>query len=51
MYQPTGKNLRYYDVNSLYPFAAKNTMPGHMCEYIESKKELDLNDLFGFFYC
>lgn len=51
VYKPTGKNLRYYDVNSLYPFAAKNAMPGHLCEYIESKYTLNLNELFGFFYC
>ena len=51
MYKPTGKNLRYYDVNSLYPFAALNPMAGHICEYIESKNPLDLNELFGFFYC
>lgn len=50
VYKPAGKNLKYYDVNSLYPFAAKNTMPGHICEYIESKNALDLNELFGFFY-
>nr|Q01529.1 RecName: Full=Probable DNA polymerase [Podospora anserina]CAA43117.2 DNA polymerase [Podospora anserina] len=51
VYRPYGKNLRYYDVNSLYPFVAKNTMPGHECKYIESKKGLKLSELFGFFYC
>jgi len=51
VYKPHGKNLRYYDVNSLYPFVAKNVMPGHICKYIESTKPLDLSMLFGFFFC
>ena len=47
------KGLAYhYDVNSLYPFASLNTMPGLNCVYIECIKEkVDLKDLFGFFYC
>lgn len=28
VYKPYGSNLYYYDVNSLYPFAALNDMPG-----------------------
>lgn len=53
VYIPYGKNLRYYDVNSLYPRAAKNPMPGNECYFIESfeEKGLDLDKLFGFFYC
>lgn len=52
VYIPYGKNLYYYDVNSLYPFAALNDIPGHECTYIESLDEsgLELKDLFGFFY-
>lgn len=40
-------------MNSLYPFASKNPMPGKSCRYIESfqEKGLALEDLFGFFYC
>ena len=52
VYKPFGRNLIYIDVNSLYPFAALNPMPGMICEYIETFEELglDLNSLFGFFY-
>jgi len=51
VYIPYGENLQYLDVNSLYPFAALNPMPGTNCEYIESLEgELDLNQLFGFFF-
>lgn len=46
------KKLYYLDVNSLYPFASLNRMPGLNCQYIESYKQpLDLDQLFGFFYC
>ena len=31
VYKPFGENLTYLDVNSLYPFAAKNPMPGTEC--------------------
>lgn len=42
----------YYDVNSLYPFASLNVIPGTSCEFIEGVKiRLKLNNLFGFFYC
>ena len=51
VYRPYGVNLIYYDVNSLYPFASKNIMPGHICEYIESNEPLELSELFGFYYC
>lgn len=59
VYKPHGFDLKYIDINSLYPFVALNPMPGLKCEYIESfsEKGLDLNDpraaasggLFGFF--
>ena len=46
------KKLYYYDVNSLYPFASLNPMPSLNCQYLESfKQPLDLDKLFGFFYC
>jgi hypothetical protein len=32
VYKPYGVNLTYLDVNSLYPFAAKNPMPGLDCQ-------------------
>jgi DNA polymerase type B, organellar and viral len=52
VYKPYGKNLTYTDVNSLYPFAALNPMPGLICQWIESynSEGLDLSKLFGVFY-
>src|ERR1700753_392892 len=53
VYIPYGEDLKYVDVNSLYPHAALNPMPGIICEYLESfeEKGLNLDDkLFGFFY-
>jgi hypothetical protein len=53
VYRPYGNNLYYYDVNSLYPYAALNPMTGINCTYVEdlSSKGLNINELFGFFYC
>lgn len=53
VYKPYGRNLYYYDVNSLYPFSSLNPMPGKTCNYIEdlSDEGLQIDDLFGFFYC
>ena len=52
VYRPHGNNLYYYDVNSLYPFAALQDMPGLTCSklrfYLNNN---DIDDLFGFFYC
>jgi DNA polymerase type B, organellar and viral len=52
VYKPYGENLIYIDVNSLYPHAALNPMPGHESQYLESldEKGLDLENIFGFFY-
>lgn len=53
VYKPYGKNLFYYDVNSLYPHSALNTMPGLSCVYIDNINQNinDINNLFGFYYC
>lgn len=53
VYIPRGKDLFYYDVNSLYPFSAYKAMPGLFCEYFEyNDKTIDLSDdHFGFYYC
>jgi DNA polymerase type B, organellar and viral len=54
VYKPYGKNLFYYDVNSLYPYSALNPMPGLKCVYIDiiDKNISDcIDDLFGFYYC
>lgn len=46
------KRVYYYDVNSLYPAASLNDMPGLDCVYFENVKGiLELKDLFGYFYC
>lgn len=53
VYIPHGENLKGIDVNSLYPYAALNPLPGCLCEYIESYDPniaLNLDNLFGFFY-
>ena len=52
VYKPYGTNLFYYDVNSLYPYAALQDMPGLNCSkvsYFEGCEDID--SLFGFFYC
>jgi hypothetical protein len=54
VYKPYGKNLYYYDVNSLYPYAALNPMPGLNCTYIDNiitENTSDISNLFGFYYC
>ena len=52
VYRPYGENLYYYDVNSLYPFASLNDMPGLLCEKLTFyNNTADLSNLFGFFYC
>lgn len=54
VYKPHGKNLYYYDVNSLYPFSALNDMPGTECVYTDNinkyLEDIDTN-LFGFYKC
>jgi hypothetical protein len=58
VYKPYGENLIYYDINSQYPFVAKNSIPGNKVIYmellkgeIEKGESLELSQLFGFFYC
>lgn len=53
VYIPYGKNLYYYDVNSLYPYSALNAMPGLNCIYEDNinKNISEIKDLFGFYYC
>lgn len=47
VYKPYGKNLLYYDVNSLYPYAALNNMPGLNCVYTLC---ICIFYVFAFFY-
>lgn len=54
VYNPriTGEVAYYYDVNSLYPYASLNPLPGLNCKYTEYlKSKPELKNLFGFFYC
>jgi hypothetical protein len=52
VYIPHGKDLYYYDVNSLYPFVALNDMPGLVANKIQFYHDnTNISDLFGFFYC
>lgn len=48
---PQGKNLNYYDVNSLYPDVSLLNMPGINVSYIKSLTDegLDITNLFGMF--
>lgn len=49
VYRPLLVNLFYYDVNTLYPFASKKPMAGHIF-YIESNEPIELREL-GFYFC
>ncbi len=52
VYKPYGEKLHYYDVNGLYPYVSLQDMPGTQCikkEFIN--KDVDIDNLFGFFYC
>lgn len=52
VYKPEGYDLYYYDVNSLYPYVAKQDMPGLHCTNISYYTPMhDIENLFGFFYC
>lgn len=52
VYRPYGQDLFYYDVNSLYPYVAKEDMPGLSCVRVEYYTDMyDIDSLFGFFYC
>lgn len=52
VYRPYGRNLYYYDVNSLYPFASLNDLCGLNYEYIKYLLPQKFSkDLFGFFHC
>ena len=47
-YKSYDTNLKYYDVNSLYPNAMKNPMPLNLIKYHKSMYNVNLNDFFGF---
>ena len=45
VYKPYGENFYYYDVNSLYPFASLNDMPGLSCRKITFSNNLVIDNL------
>jgi hypothetical protein len=47
-YIPYGKNLYYYDVNSLYPYAMTNPMPVGNPTHIIGTEYIDFENFFGF---
>ena len=51
VFKPYGKDLKYYDVNSLYPTVALYNMPGLKVFYLKSfiEEGLNLENLFGVF--
>lgn len=49
IYKPYGKDLYYYDVNSLYPFVMKEyPMPGGKPVWHGNLEGMDLDSMFGF---
>jgi DNA polymerase type B, organellar and viral len=48
VYQAYGKNLHYYDVNSLYPYAMLNSMPYELIKIHKNMNNINLIDFFGF---
>lgn len=54
VFKPTAVNnekLYYYDVNSLYPHASLNDLPGLNWTFKKYIVEPNIEDLFGFYYC
>ena len=47
-YKKYGKDLYYYDVNSLYPFVMLKDMPYKPVKWYEDMSEIKLDDFFGF---
>lgn len=47
-YKQHGKNLNYYDVNSLYPFGMCKPIPLKLIKYYEDMSSINLSNFFGF---
>ena len=47
-YKMYGKNLYYYDINSLYPKAMLNPMPFNPVKYHADLNNTDINSFWGF---
>jgi hypothetical protein len=50
-YKLRGTNLKYYDVNSLYPYAMLNDMPLEFLGEVNNLSVYQLNNFFGFIDC
>ena len=52
VYLPTGEHLKYYDVNSLYPYSMLSEMPAGKPRWKNNlglkKTKIELKDMFGF---
>jgi DNA polymerase type B, organellar and viral len=48
VYKAYGKNLHYYDVNSLYPYAMLNPMPYNLIKIHNNMDNIKLENFFGF---
>jgi hypothetical protein len=47
-YKAYETNLKYYDVNSLYPNAMKNPMPLKLIKFHKNMENINLNEFFGY---
>lgn len=47
-YKAYGKNLKYYDVNSLYPNAMNRSMPYEITNHYNDMSNIKLENFFGF---
>jgi hypothetical protein len=47
-YKAYASNLKYYDINSLYPSAMKNPMPLNLIKIHKYMNNIDLNNFIGF---
>ena len=47
-YKKHVKNAKYYDVNSLYPYAMLKDMPGRVIKYHSNLSNVRLSNFFGF---
>ncbi|KAG2481366.1 hypothetical protein PVAP13_J672500 [Panicum virgatum] len=52
VYLPSGEDLKYYDINSLYPYSMLSDMPAGKPRWILNlglkKSKMELKDMFGF---
>jgi DNA polymerase type B, organellar and viral len=51
IYKKYIKKGKYYDINSLYPFAMLKPMPNQLRQIHKNMNNINLNDFFGFIKC